>query len=126
MTRAGLRTDDDLLGLDVAEVIATALRTADPARQLLIGAAVPAAVQVARAGGRPASLRFLAEIVRRGGIEVAAGLAEPMPVPAQTEVVRPWLLVAHGDDATFAGWLDAVAAIMEARLTGRHDHAGAP
>jgi len=117
MTRAGLRTDDDLLTVDVAEVVAAALRTADPARQLLIGAAVPAAVQAARAGGQPASVRFLAEVVRRGGIAFAAGLPEPMPTPEQSEVVRPWLAVAHGDDQLFAGWLDAVAAIIEARLS---------
>jgi hypothetical protein len=117
MSRPGLRTDDDLLAVDVAEAIAAALRTADPARQLLISAAAPAAARAARAGVRPRSLRFLAEIVRRGGIEYAAGLSEPMPVPEQSVVVRSWLLVAHGDDQVFAGWLDAVAAIIEARLS---------
>jgi hypothetical protein len=40
-----------------------------------------------------------------------------MPTPEQSEVVRPWLAVAHGDDQLFAGWLDAVAAIIEARLS---------
>jgi hypothetical protein len=116
MSRAGLRTDGEMLTLDVAEVVATALRTTDPARRLLIDAATPAAVQVAWAGGLPTSVRFLAEVVRRGGIEFAAGLPEPMPTPEQTKVVRPWLLVAHGDDQVVAGWLDAVATIMEARL----------
>jgi hypothetical protein len=116
MTRAGLRTDDELLTIDVAETVAAALRTADPARQLLIDAATPAAVQAAQVGGQPTSVRFLAEVVRRGGIAFAAGLPEPMPTPAQTEVVHSWLLVAHGDDRVFAGWLDAVATIMEGRL----------
>jgi hypothetical protein len=117
MSRAGLRTDDELLSVDVPELVTAALRTADPARHLLIGAATPAALQVARAGGRPRSLGFLAQIVRRGGIEVAAALPEPMPTPAQTAVVRPWLLAAHGGDGDiFAGWLEAVAAILE---TGR-------
>jgi hypothetical protein len=115
MSRAGLRTDEELRTVDVAEAVAAALRTADPARQLLINAGTPAAVQAALAGGQPRSVRFLAEVVRRGGIGYAAGLPEPMPTPAQTAVVRPWLLVAHGDDRIFAGWLEAVAAIMEAR-----------
>ncbi|GAA3904069.1 hypothetical protein [Actinoplanes auranticolor] len=117
MSRGGLRTDDELLTVDVAEVVADALRTADPARQLLISAATPAAVQAVRAGVQPASLRFLAEVVRRGGIAFAAGLPEPMPTPEQTGVVGPWLVVAHGDDQVFARWLDAVAAIIEARLS---------
>ena len=115
-SRAGLRTDDELLAVDVAEAVATALRSADPAPRLLTGAATPAAVQAARAGVRPRSVRFLAEIVRRGGIAYAAGLPEPMPTPEQTALVRPWLAVAHGEDRVFAGWLDAVAAIIEARL----------
>ena len=113
MSRAGLRTDAELLAVDVAELVAAALRSADPARQLLIGAAAPAAVQAARAGVRPRSLRFLAEVVRRGGIDFAAGLREPTPAPEQTELVRSWLVVAHGDEAVFAGWLEAVAAIMD-------------
>jgi hypothetical protein len=117
MSRASLRTDEELLTVDVAELVAGALRTSDPARQLLREAAMPAALQAARAGCRPRSLRFLAEIVRRGGIEFAAYLPEPMPSPEQTAVVHPWLAVAHGDDRIFAGWLDAVAAIVEARLT---------
>lgn len=119
MSRAGLRTDDQLLAVDVAELVATALRSADPARNLLIGAATPAAVQAARAGVQSRSLRFLAEIVRRGGIDFAAGLPEPMPLAPQTELVRSWLVVAHGDDHVFAGWLEAVAAIMEAALNRR-------
>jgi hypothetical protein len=113
MSRAGLRTEDELLNADVPDLVTTALQTADPARHLLVGAATPAALQVARAGARPRSLRFLAEIVRRGGIEVAAALPEPMPTPAQSAVVRPWLRAGHGDEHIFAGWLDAVAAIIE-------------
>ncbi|GAA3350513.1 hypothetical protein GCM10020358_76730 [Amorphoplanes nipponensis] len=117
MSPAGLSSDAELLSVDVPEAIAAALRTTEPARQLLLGAAAPAALQAAGAGVRPRSVRFLAEIVRRGGIEVAARLAEPMPAPEQTEVVRPWLVVAHGDDRVFADWLDAVAAIIDARLS---------
>jgi len=41
-----------------------------------------------------------------------------MPTPAQSAVVRPWLLAARGDDQTFAGWLDAVAAIIETGPAG--------
>jgi hypothetical protein len=117
MSRASLRTDEEMLTVEVAELVATALRTADPARQLLRDAAMPAALQAAAAGCRPRSVRFLAEIVRRGGIDFAAHLPEPMPAPEQTAVIHPWLAVAHGDDRVFAGWLDAVAAIIETRLT---------
>jgi hypothetical protein len=117
VSRQGGLSEAELLDLAVADIVAAALRTTDPARQLLITAATPAALQAVRAGVQPRSMRFLAEIVRRGGIEVAAGLTEPMPTPGQTAVVGPWLAVAHGDDEIFAGWLDAVAAIMEAALS---------
>ncbi|AGZ45958.1 hypothetical protein [Actinoplanes friuliensis] len=116
MSRAGLRTDEELLTVDVPEVIATAMSTADPARQLLIGAAVPAALQAALIGTQPRSMTYLAEIVRRGGLRFAAQLAEPLPTTEQTELVRSWLAV-DGDAHVFAGWLDAVAAILEARLS---------
>lgn len=116
MTRAGLQTEDELLAVDVPAVIATAMSTAEPARQLLIGAAVPAALQAARSGARARSMSFLAEIVRRGGITFAANLAEPLPGPEQTKLIRTWLVAARGNDQVFADWLDAVATVLEARI----------
>jgi len=114
MSRPGTQTDEELLAVDVAEVIATSMRTADPARHLLIGAAVPAALQAARVGAQSRSVAFLAEVVRRGGIGYAARLSAPLPTPEQSALVRTWLVAAQADDAV-AGWLDAVASIIEAR-----------
>ena len=82
-------------------------------------ALVPAALQADRLGVQPRSLTFLAEIVRRGGIAYAAELAEPMPKPVQTALVRPWLL-ASKDGIRLARWLDGVAVLITARrLTAR-------
>jgi hypothetical protein len=76
------RTDDEAITFDVAALLAAGRFTE---------ALVPAALQADRLGVIPRSLTFLAEIVRRGGVTYAAGLAEPLPTPSQTELVRPWL-----------------------------------
>ena len=76
------RTDDEAITFDVAALLAAGRFTE---------ALVPAALQADRLGVIPRSLTFLAEIVRRGGVAYAAGLAEPLPTPEQTELVRPWL-----------------------------------
>jgi hypothetical protein len=125
-----VRTDDEAIGFDVAALLAAGRFTE---------ALVPAALQADRLGVIPRSLTFLAEIVRRGGVAYAAQLAEPLPTPEQTELVRPWLeqlgaggvpraggvpqagrLPQAGGDERLARWLDGVATIIEARrLTSR-------
>ena len=80
-------------------------------------ALVPAALQADRLGVQPRSLAFLAEIVRRGGTTYAAALPEPLPIPAQTALVRPWLII---EEERLSRWLNGVAALIEARrLSGR-------
>jgi hypothetical protein len=121
MSRPGIRTDDQMATVDVPAAITEALRSTDPARHLVTGAAVPAAIQAGQAGVLPRSLTFLAEIVRRGGAGYAVGLAAPLPTAEQTALVRPWLALAAAAEAdeVFARWLEAVAAIVDARLSGR-------
>jgi alkylation response protein AidB-like acyl-CoA dehydrogenase len=99
-----IRTDDEAVLADVPALLA---------ERRFSDALVPAALQADRLGVRPRSLTFLAEIVRRGGAAYAAGLPEPLPVPAQAALVRPWL--APGDDERLARWLDGVAAVIETR-----------
>jgi len=77
-----VRTDDEAITFDVAALLAVGRFTE---------ALVPAALQADRLEVIPRSLTFLAEIVRRGGVAYAARLAEPLPTPEQTELVRPWL-----------------------------------
>ena len=101
-----LRTDDEAITFDVAALLAAGRYTE---------ALVPAALQADRLDVIPRSLTFLAEIVRRGGVAYAAGLAEPLPTPEQTSLVRPWLEQPHPDEERLARWLDGVAAIIEAR-----------
>ena len=121
MGRPGVRTDEQMAAIDVAAAITEALRAPDPARQLITGGAVPAAIQADQAGVLPRSLRYLAEIVRRGGAGFAVQLPAPLPTAEQSALVRPWLARAAAADAdeAFARWLDAVAAIIDARLSGR-------
>jgi len=117
MSGPGVRTDEQMAAVDVSAVIAEALRSTDPARHLVTGCAVPAAIQADRVGVLPRSLSYLAEIVRRGGAGHAVQLAEPLPTPEQSALVRPWLALAAATDAdeAFARWLQAVAAIVDAR-----------
>jgi hypothetical protein len=121
VSRPGLRTDEQLASVDVAAAITAALRSPDPARHMVTGGAVPAAIQAGAAGVLPQSLSYLAEIVRRGGAGYAVQLPAPLPTAEQSALVRPWLALAAAVDAddAFARWLDAVAAILHARLSGR-------
>lgn len=121
MSMPGMRTDEQMASIDVAAAITEALRSTDPARCLMTGCAVPAAIKADQAGVLPQSLTYLAEIVRRGGAGHAVQLAEPLPTAEQSALVRPWLALAAAADADkeFARWLDAVAAIIGARLSGR-------
>ncbi|GID96526.1 hypothetical protein ACFQFC_27945 [Amorphoplanes digitatis] len=122
MSRASLVNEDQLAGVDVAALLAGGMRGPGAAGGMVSGCAVPAAIQAGLAGVRPRSLSFLAELVRRGGARYAARLPEPLPTPEQSALVRPWLAVAaeaDGADESFARWLEAVAAIIDARDTGR-------
>jgi len=121
MSRPGLRTDEQMASIDVPAAITAALRSPDAARQLVTGGAVAAAIQADRAGVLPRSLSYLAEIVRRGGSGYAVQLPAPLPTAGQSALVRPWLARAAAADAdeAFARWLDAVAAIIDARRAGR-------
>jgi hypothetical protein len=117
MSSHGVRTDEQLASVDVAAAITDALRSADPARNLVAVCAVPAAILADQAGVLPRSLSYLAEIVRRGGTGYAVQLPAPLPTTQQSALVRPWLALAAAADADepFARWLDAVAAILDAR-----------
>ncbi len=121
MSRPDVRTDEQMAAVDVAAAITAALHATDPVRQLVTGCAVPAAIQAGRAGVLPRSLSYLAEIVRRGGAGYAVQLAEPLPTGEQSALIRPWLARAAATDAdeAFARWLDAVAAIIDARAGER-------
>ena len=87
--------------------------------------AVSAALKAARLNVQPASLMFLAEIVRSGGIAYAAALAEPLPGQDRSELARSWLSAAEAtastvdDDDDLARWLEAVATIVVAMAQSR-------
>lgn len=121
MSRPGVRTDEQMAAVDVTAALTEALRSTDPARQLMAGCVVPAAIRAGRAGVPPRSLSYLAEIVRRGGAGYAVQLAEPLPTAEQSALIRPWLALAAAvdSDEDFARWLHAVAAIVDARATAR-------
>jgi hypothetical protein len=122
MTRASLVTDDQLVAVDVVTLLREGLRSPEAARHIVAGCAVPAAIQAERAGVRPRSLSYLAELMRRGGARLVARLPEPLPTAEQSAIVQPWLAVAAAEteaDEPFARWLDAVAAIIDARATAR-------
>jgi hypothetical protein len=119
MMRSG-RTDEQLLAIELDQLIAGGLHSTETARDLFADGAVAAAIEADRLDVQPRSIAFLAEIVRRGGIPYADALPEPLPGAAQTVLARRWLAAAAGGDAiTFARWLDAVAAIVQARRSGR-------
>jgi hypothetical protein len=123
MIRAETTTDQQLLALDLAAVIADGLaaQAPEPARRLFAEGAVAAAIRADKADVLPRSLTFLAEIVRRGGIAFAAGLPSALPTPEQAELAQSWIAAASptGDASTFARWLNAVAAIIEVRRSVR-------
>jgi hypothetical protein len=115
------QTDADLVLIDLPEEIRTALGPAGDVRRLFAEGAVAAAIQADRRQIEPPALAFLAEIIRRGGIDHAAGLSEPMPSAEQSVLVLTWLAAAAGHDADelFPRWLDAVAVILGARERAR-------
>jgi hypothetical protein len=115
------KTDDELAALDVPTLLRAGLDTGAGRTELFGDGAVAAAIRLDQAGVLPRSVTFLAEIVRSGGPRYAAELPEPLPRPAQTSVVRPWLSAAAGADGEeLARWLEAVAAVLALRANARH------
>jgi hypothetical protein len=129
------RTDRELADLDVPALLRDGLAAggAGAARsELFGGGGVAAAIAADRLGVRPRSLTFLAEVVRRGGIEYGARLPEPLPGAERAALARAWLTAASagagtgagaGTDADeeFARWLEAVAVVL-----GVRQHAAPP
>lgn len=121
------RTDRELADLDVPALLRDGLGASGPDHAELFGdGRIAAAIAADRAGVRPRSLTFLAEVVRRGGIDYAALLPEPLPGVERTALARSWLTAAThpaGSDADneFARWLEAVAVIL-----GVRQHAAPP
>jgi hypothetical protein len=121
MTRSHLTLNDaDLADLDVAGLLRDGLPH-DP--RVFADGAIAAAIALDRLGIAPRSLTFLAEIVRRGGVDYAAELTEPLPTPEATELAKAWLQAAtevqwrdnfEGGNI-MARWLDAVALLVNAR-----------
>lgn len=118
------KTDAELAELDVVAALRAGL-TGERRGALFGDGAVAGAIGLDRAGVLPRSVTFLADIVRSGGTGYAAGLSEPLPTAGQTAVIRPWLdaAAAVGPDLDaeerFARWLEAVAAILELRISSR-------
>ncbi len=106
-----VRTDEQLLTIDIAAALVDGRQTAE--------AAVAAAIRADRIGVQPRSLTFLAEVVRRGGLPYAARLPEPLPTAEGSALVRPWMEAAGERSDAFARWLDAVATALEARRAVR-------
>ncbi|MEV6115111.1 hypothetical protein AB0L59_21970 [Streptomyces sp. NPDC052109] len=121
------RTDDELARLDISVLLRYGLTAPPgPRRTALFGDGVAgAAVLLDRLGTQPRSVAFLADTVRAGGLAYAAGLAEPLPRPEATAVVRDWLAAATelaagvAADDTAARWLRAVATVIEVRQLTR-------
>jgi len=112
--------DADLADLDIAALLRDGLPH-DP--RVFADGAIAAAIELDRLGIPPRSLTFLAEIVRRGGVDYAAKLPEPLPTPESAELAKAWLQAASEVDwrdnfeggNTMARWLDAVALLVNAR-----------
>ena len=121
MVRSHLTINDgDLADLDIAALLREGLPH-DP--RVFAEGAIAAAIELDRVGIPPRSLTFLAEIVRRGGVDFAAKLPEPLPTPESAELAKAWLQAAtevewrdnfEGGNV-MARWLDAVALLLNAR-----------
>ena len=112
--------DSDLADLDIAALLREGLPD-DP--RVFADGAIAAAIQLDRLGIPPRSVTFLAEIARRGGVDYAAKLTEPLPTPESAELAKAWLEAAtevewrdnfEGGNAV-GRWLDAVALVLNAR-----------
>lgn len=121
MIRSHLPLNDaDLADLDIAALLREGLPH-DP--RVFADGAIAAAIELDRLGIPPRSLTFLAEIVRRGGVEYGAKLTEPLPTPESAELAKAWLEAAaevewrdnfEGGNV-MARWLDAVALLVNSR-----------
>lgn len=121
-------TDAELARLDVLEALRDGLGTSGAAHRRIFGdGAIAAALAADRLAVHPASLTYLAEIVRRGGVGYAAGVEEALPTAEQSALVRSWLAAVRtlpSVDEACASWLEAVAKILHVRQ--RHRHATTP
>jgi hypothetical protein len=114
------RTDVELAETDIPALLVSGLPH-DP--RVFSDAVIAAAIAADRLDVQPRSITFLAEIVRRGGIEFATGLPEPLPTQQAAELARSWIEAAAGvpwadrfeGGNTLARWLDAVATVLSAR-----------
>jgi len=119
--------DAALAQLDVITMLRRGLldKGGDSHRELFGTGAVAAAVVLDQLRVIPRSLTYLAEIVRAGGIRYAAKLAEPLPEPAQSRTIWPWLDQAAkvstivDCNEVMARWLAAVATIIAVRIDSR-------
>ncbi|MFD7922363.1 hypothetical protein ACFV3R_24455 [Streptomyces sp. NPDC059740] len=121
----GYRTETELRALALPPLLRGGLPPGSPGRTALFGeGAVAGALTLGDLGVLPRSVAFLAKVVRSGGVRYAADLSEPLPREEAATVVRGWLTEAaavapqglEGDEEV-ARWLEAVAAVMELRLT---------
>jgi len=112
--------DGDLADLDIPALLREGLPH-DP--RVFAEGAIAAAILLDRHEIPPRSVTFLAEICRRGGVDYAAKLPEPLPTPESAELAKAWLQAAtevqwrdnfEGGN-TMARWLDAVALLLNAR-----------
>ena len=123
----GSTSEAELARLDIADLLRAGLgQLGTSSHDTLFGVgAVGAAIRLDRAGTIPRSLTYLADLVRSGGALRASALPEPLPEPAQADLVRPWLAQAADvaesvtADDDLARWLEAVATIVSVRLNAR-------
>lgn len=121
MIRSHLTVNDaDLADLDIAALLREGLPH-DP--RVFAEGAIAAAIELDRLGVPPRSITFLAEILRRGGVDYGAKLQEPLPTPESAELAKAWLEAAtevewrdnfEGGNI-MARWFDAVALLVNAR-----------
>lgn len=121
------RTDDDMLAIDVPGLVRSGLgNLGGPQGSAFRGdAAVAASIAADQIDTSPQSLMFLAEVVRRGGRDAAAELAEPLPTPNQAALALTWLTAAadlarsRELDNALALWLETVGRIVALRRSVR-------
>ncbi|MFH8472067.1 hypothetical protein [Streptomyces sp. NPDC018000] len=124
-------TDDEVLAATDIEALLRHGLSRDAFRTALFGdGAIAAAVTLDRLGVLPRSVKYVAKIVRVGGLAYAAGLAEPLPSGAASACLRDWLETAAqaadtpDDEARAARWLDTVADLIGLRRGSRAATAG--
>ncbi|MFF4024031.1 MULTISPECIES: hypothetical protein [Nocardia] len=131
MMTSGLESfsDAQLAAFDIPGMLAAGLSgDNDVARRDLFGiGAVGAAVSLDHVGTLPKSVAYLADFVQAGGTHRALELAEPLPAPEQTALIKQWLVAAAGvgrsveTDDLVARWLRAVATVLAVRVSDLHE-----